>query len=141
MGMRDEARRLRAKIVGAPASFPLVGGGHHRWDPETHGVEKFKDAMDTLEADYARRPRGEPHPLYPALCKAVNRFDAVIQHFPTYGTGDRVGMCPYNLDVIVEEGRLEATGPTEEDIQEFEALEAQARRHGWIPEDEPDGTS
>jgi hypothetical protein len=105
-GLRRQVKRLREKVHGAPSSFPLVDGTSYTWNPETHGFEKFLDAMKNGECDYEQRPRPEPHPLYHALCRARYRRAAVLAHFPYYGSS-RPGLCPYDLTVIIREGRLE----------------------------------
>jgi hypothetical protein len=106
MGLREELKRLRVKVQGAPESFLLVDGSRFFFDPSTDGISRFKHASECVHADGDGLPRPAPLPIYRAVCKAANRARAVERLFPSWRERNSKAMVPYDLRVLVEEGRL-----------------------------------
>ena len=100
--------RLRAGAWGT--SFELVDGTRYQLPPEPgFGVEKYAFTMECIHADVERRMRPEPPEYYNALCQAKDRRAALRLFFSEWSpeTSETNPMCPYNLWVLLEEGRLE----------------------------------
>ena len=105
---RRELDRLRAGTRGT--SFELVDGSAYQLPPEPgFGIEKYAFTKECVNADVERRRRPEPPGYYKALCQAKDRRAALRLFYPEWSaeTSAKNPMCPYNLWVLVEEGRLE----------------------------------
>ena len=104
---RKDLERMRAAARGD--SFKLVDGTRYYLEPQPGlAVEKTRFVSECIAADYERRMRPEPHEHYKMLCKAKDRREAMRLFFPNW-TPESVQnpMCPYNVWVLVSEGRLE----------------------------------
>jgi len=125
---RRELDRLRAGTRGT--SFKLVDGGHYQLPPEPgFGAEKYAFTMACVAADVERRMRPAPPPYYKALCRAKDRRAALRLFYPEWSpeTSKQNPVCPYNLRVLVQEGRLEdlpfaPDGWSEEDEKVWEEV-------------------
>jgi len=104
---RHELQKMQAAARGE--SFELEGGGRFYLDPEpTFTQERLRHVFECVQADYERKMRPEPHRYYRALCEAKNRRAALNKYFLPEWTPDapRAPLFPYNVWVLVEEGRL-----------------------------------
>jgi hypothetical protein len=126
---RHELQRMRQET--GSESFELEDGTRYTFPPqETQLRIRLGHIYECASADYERRPRPEPPAMYRALTKAKDRRSTLNKYFlPQWTPEDKhpPPVFPYNVRVLVEEGRLEdqqlAESGYDEDTDEWLELE------------------
>src|SRR5215211_344765 len=108
----DRWRRMLDQLRGDSGMryFDLEDGTRYYLDPDPiFTEERLRHTDECMYADVERRMRPAPHRDYKALCKAKNRQAAIRLFFPEWDPkkSPRNPLFPYNLWVLLEEGRLE----------------------------------
>ena len=99
MGLRDRLRRLEREARGDLASFALVDGSRHYYNPESG--ERYLHSLECLRAQGSGEPFPEPPETLKALTRARNRATALEQV-----AGGTFDVFPYDKGAIVERGEL-----------------------------------
>jgi hypothetical protein len=102
--MRSKLRRLERAARGHLASFELLDGSRHHFDPTS--AELFLFWCECLRADSAHH-WPEPPETYKKLTEAKYPERALNQ---IHDGGGSFGTFPYDREVLIKERRLEPRG-------------------------------
>jgi hypothetical protein len=105
--LRDEIRKLRARVSGDERSIQLVDGSVYKYRADEAPVAIFRHGCACADADYRREARPEPPEVLKALSRARDRSSALTNFYPDWRTSVPMGLAGYDLFALVKSGRLE----------------------------------